>query len=65
MSKIHKEMTIWQLLQLYPKASEILENFGMKCSECMALQEETLEKSAKRHNLNLTKLLADLNKLLP
>lgn len=64
MNKIHKKMTIWQVLQLCPDADKILENFGMKCNECMAIQEETLEKCSKRHNLNLDKLMAELNKLL-
>jgi hybrid cluster-associated redox disulfide protein len=60
---IHKEMTILQVLQLYPEAYKVLENFGMKCGECLAVGEENLEKSARRHNVNLLVLLAELNKL--
>jgi len=60
---LHKEMTIMQILQLYPEAYKVLESFGMKCSECLAMGEESLEQSARRHNVNLQVLLAELNKL--
>jgi hybrid cluster-associated redox disulfide protein len=61
---INKDMTILEILQLYPEAYEVLEGFGMKCSECMAVGEESLEKSARRHNVNLSDLQKELNKLV-
>lgn len=61
---IHKEMTIFEILQLYPDAYEVLESFGMACGECLGQMNESLEKGAKRHNVDLEKILKKLNELV-
>jgi hybrid cluster-associated redox disulfide protein len=60
---IDKKMTILEILKLVPDAYHILEGFGMKCSECMAVAEEDLETCAWRHNVDLKELIARLNEL--
>ncbi|MDO9535749.1 MAG: DUF1858 domain-containing protein [Bacillota bacterium] len=60
---INKKMTILEILKRYPDAYHILEGFGMKCSECMAVDEEDLETCAWRHNVDLQALITELNQL--
>lgn len=58
---IHKDMIVFEVLQHYPEATQVLEKYGMKCSECLAVMEESLEISAKKHNVDLDILLNELN----
>ncbi len=60
MPPIYKEMTIFEILQNYPGTSEVLEQFGMPCCECLAQMEESLEKGAKRHRVDLDLLIEEL-----
>ena len=60
---IHKDMNIFEILQQYPGAKAVLESFGMRCSECLAVVNESLAQSALRHNVELESLLVALNKL--
>lgn len=60
---INKKMTILEILKRYPDAYDILEEFGMKCSECMAVAEEDLETCAWRHNVDLKALITKLSEL--
>ena len=54
---INKDMTILQILQLYPETSTKFWRVSVwKCSECMAAGEESLEKECQRHNVNLSDL---------
>lgn len=61
MNTITKDMTISQVVRLYPDLMHILESYGMGCSYCMASLEETIEGGACMHGVNLTHLLSDLN----
>lgn len=60
--KIHKDMIIFELLQACPSAAKVLEEHGLKCSECMAVITESLEKGALRHGLVLQVVLEALQK---
>ena len=59
---ITKDQTIGQVLQINPKAAQILMNFGMGCVGCPSAQAETVEEAAYVHGINLEELLEALNK---
>lgn len=62
--QIHKGMTIFELLQSYPPAARVLKRYGLKCGECMAVLDESLEKGVLRHGLDLNSILEALHKEL-
>ncbi len=51
MNKISKEMTIKAILDINPKAHEILRSFGLGCIDCELGNFETLEEGAIGHGL--------------
>lgn len=59
---ITKNNTIGEILNLNPKAAEILIGFGMGCLGCPSATVETLEQAAYVHGLNLEEILKALNK---
>ena len=61
---IRKEMTILELLSNYPKAVDVLEKHGLKCSDCMAMTKESLEEGARRHGIALNYILDDLKNVI-
>ena len=58
---ITKDQTIGQVLQINPKAAQILMNFGMGCLGCPSAQVETIEQACEVHGLKLDDVLAALN----
>lgn len=61
---ISKDMSLIELIKAYPQAKNILERHGMACSRCMGIVDETIEKAARRHGLDVETLLADLNLMI-
>jgi hybrid cluster-associated redox disulfide protein len=64
-SKITKEMAIGQIIKKYPKTSFVFLDYGLHCVGCPMADKggtETLKEAAKLHQINLEKLLKDLNK---
>jgi len=61
---ITKDMSLLELMQLYPETRDYLLSRGMACARCMGAAAETVEDAAKQHGLDLDRLLDDLNKLL-
>jgi len=61
-TKITKDMTIAEALKLKPKIAAILMSKGMHCLGCVIAQGETLEQAAEVHGLNVSDLIAELNK---
>lgn len=59
---ITKDQTIGQVLQINPKAAQILMNFGMGCLGCPSAQVETIEQACEVHGIELEELLKALNK---
>ena len=55
-------MTIAEALKLKPKIAAILMSKGMHCLGCVIAQGETLEQAAEVHGLNVSDLIAELNK---
>ena len=58
---ITKDQTIGQVLQVNPKAAQILMNFGMGCLGCPSATMETLEQACYIHGLELEEVLNKLN----
>ena len=58
---ITKDQTIGQVLQINPKAAQILMNVGMGCLGCPSAQVETIEQACEVHGLKLEDVLAALN----
>ena len=61
---ITKDMSLLELMQLYPETRDYLLSRGMACVRCMGAAAETVEDAAKQHGLGLEQLLDDLNRLL-
>ncbi|MFA5767589.1 MAG: DUF1858 domain-containing protein [Candidatus Paceibacterota bacterium] len=61
-AKITKDMTIDEVIQKYPKSAVVFMEHGFHCIGCPASQAETVEQGAELHQVDLNKLLDDLNK---
>lgn len=61
MSEITKDTTMGEIAKNHPKAAELLAKNGMPCVGCPMAMMESLENGAKRHGIDLDKLLKELN----
>lgn len=59
--RITKDTTIAEVVRICPKAGEIFEKHNMGCLVCMAASAETLEEGAAMHNVDVDKLVEELN----
>lgn len=59
---ITKDTPIGDILRKYPEAWEIFVRYGMGCIGCMGAANETVAGGASRHDVDLTELLAELNR---
>lgn len=59
--KITAETTIFEAIQLNPKAGEILMSHGMHCLGCALAHGETVGEAAEVHGADLDQMLAELN----
>lgn len=50
---INKDNTIGEILEINPKAADILSGFGMGCLGCPSATMETLEQACYIHGLDL------------
>ena len=55
-------MTINGAIRKYPKTAAVFMDKGFHCIGCPASEAETIEQGAELHQVDLTKLLEDLNK---
>ena len=60
--KITKEMTIVEVFEKHPKTATIFTGYGLHCAGCPMSQSETIGAIAELHQVDLKKLLEDLNK---
>ncbi|SCH42323.1 MULTISPECIES: DUF1858 domain-containing protein [unclassified Romboutsia] len=58
---ITKDNTIGEILEINPKAADILMDFGMGCLGCPSATMETLEQACFIHDLKLEDVLNKLN----
>ena len=56
-------MTIWEVIQKYPKTTFVFIDYGLHCIGCPMAEPETIEEAAKLHRVELKKFLKDLNKI--
>ncbi|MCL2796456.1 MAG: DUF1858 domain-containing protein [Firmicutes bacterium] len=61
MSKIHKDMTIHEVLTLCPDAAPVFLSLGMHCLGCPMSRNETVEQAAAAHGADAGELVAKLN----
>ncbi len=60
--KITKEMSISEVISKYPKAVSVFMHHGLHCVGCPMAQGESIEAAVQLHQIDLGKLLEDLNK---
>ena len=61
-AKITKEMTISEVIKKYPKTAFVFMDYGLHCVGCPMAPSESIEEAVKLHQIDLKKLLGDLNK---
>lgn len=59
---ITREMTIAEIITLYPQTIQIFRSFGLDCMECQIADYEEVEHGAKVHSVDIETLLEALNK---
>ena len=59
--KITENTTIFEAIQINPKAGEILMKNGMHCLGCALAHGETVGEAAEVHNVDVNELIARLN----
>jgi hybrid cluster-associated redox disulfide protein len=62
--KITKKMVLGEVITKYPQTMEIFFKYGLPCAMCHLASDETLEQAAEAHEVELSKLLKDLNKVV-
>jgi len=62
--KITKEMSITEIVQLYPKSHEVFRKFNLGCIGCIAASFETLEDGLIAHGINVDDFLKEINKVV-
>jgi len=61
--KVEAKPLIKDIVNMGPKAVEILMGFGMGCIGCPASQNESIEEAAAVHGINVNNLLQSLNNI--
>ena len=62
-TKITRDMTFHQILQLDSRVAGVLGEFNLGCVGCMGAMNETLEQGAMAHGLDVEDILTALNGL--
>ncbi len=60
---ITEEMTIPEIVEKYPKTKTIFKDYGLHIEGYKALEHENLFATSRVHQIDLKKILADLNKV--
>lgn len=61
--KVDGKTLIKDIVNIGPKAIEILMSFGMGCIGCPGSQNESIEEAVAVHGINLENLLQSLNNI--
>ena len=59
---ITKDTRITDMIRAHPATVQVLERYGLPCSECALVNSTTVARGAERHHLDLHRLLDELNK---
>ncbi|HET6418526.1 MAG TPA: DUF1858 domain-containing protein [Geobacteraceae bacterium] len=61
---ITKEMTIGEIVRLYPQTLQVFDRFGLDCFECQMAELEKLEHGAGVHKVDVDLLIEELNRAI-
>ena len=61
---INKSMSISEVISRYPETIPILMKTGMHCIGCPMAMQESLEEGLSAHELNVDKIIDELNKAI-
>jgi hybrid cluster-associated redox disulfide protein len=61
--KYNKNMTISEILFSNSKTIEVMHKYGLTCLNCLGAERETLEEVARANEIDLDKMIKDLNNL--
>ncbi len=61
---INKDMTIGQVLRLYPQTVPVFLDLGMHCLGCPSSTMESIEGAARTHGKDVDDLVKQLNKVI-
>jgi hybrid cluster-associated redox disulfide protein len=61
---ITKEMTIGDIIRRYPQTMAVFSRYGLDCYDCQIADYEELQHGASVHKVDITALLAELNRLI-
>lgn len=50
--KANKSMSFYELIEKFPKATEILQKYGLHCMGCMMAKVESVEQGCKMHGMS-------------
>lgn len=59
---ISKDMIIGDIIRQYPHTVSIFARYGLECYECQIADLETLEHGAGIHQIDIERLLQELNR---
>ena len=60
---ITKEMSISEVVEIYPQTVGIFRNYGMGCFGCASARFENIEQGAAAHGINIDALITALNEV--
>ena len=60
--KITKDMVLGEVIMKYPRTMEVFFKYNLPCAMCHFASGETIEQAAELHEVDLDKLLKELNK---
>jgi hybrid cluster-associated redox disulfide protein len=61
---INKDMTVGQVLRLYPQTVPVFLELGMHCLGCPSSTMESIEGAARTHGKDVESLVEQLNKVI-
>lgn len=61
---ITKEMSINEVVEIYPQTVGIFRNYGMGCFGCSAARFENIAQGASAHGIDINALIFDLNNVV-
>lgn len=61
---IQKDTKINEIISAYPEAAKFFADMNMSCSQCFAVNFDTLENGALMHDLDADQLIDKLNQYL-
>ena len=66
--KANKGMSFFELIEKFPKSTEILQNYGLHCMGCMMAKVESVEQGCKMHGMEdaqIDKMIEEINGKIP